>query len=580
MTKRWHIQEVTTDAVTKVESFIGNALPAPIKRHLALVNPPSLPQFLNPSLKDLTASEALPDCTRAVNRIYTEIVACNPIIVFGDYDADGITSSAVAYHGLTVLGARVKNIIPNRLIDGYGYKHDILESTIKATPTLEGYSTLVITVDCGVNSKDEIQKTQNELGMDVIVTDHHMPNNSVATNAYALVNPQINGCEQHRALAGVGVVWNLLNALARFMDDLEGNTTNTNNIHRLLQFVAIGTVTDVMPLLGDNRVLVTYGLKQLNSSVNPGVKQLKQTLELTKGVSSTDIGFKIGPRINAAGRMGSPFTAFQALIADNELTAINCVNKLENLNTIRKETEKQVTEAIMGEIATKFDPTTCFGITGVGYDYHPGIVGIVAARLVDKYNRPAIVFNMSDSGIISGSCRSIPQFNILEALEHCSDLLISYGGHNFAAGVKLDVNNYEAFSAKFNEYARVKLENVDITPIVRVTDELPKELVDYDFYEKQASLAPFGKANPDPVWLIKNVTVKSCFYIGGKHLKLILAPNDRIELHGIMFDFNGKTPRGSIDIVGTLSKNTYRGQTNLQMLIHDFKESECVNISK
>ena len=474
---------------------------------------------------------------------------------------DGITASTVMFQGLTMLDAHVVNFIPNRLKDGYGFTENSARRCLnELTPDL------IITVDCGINSIETTDMVQ-AIGVDVIITDHHEPGESYA-NALAVVDPKLCKDEELHLLAGVGVAYKLCQGLKDLGIKAEYAPALEAPIDSLLDIVAVGTVADVVPLKGDNRILVHHGLLQMSNTTNYGLRAMIEQLGLPKKICSQDIGFKIGPRINAAGRIGDPADALRLFISTNSVEACAYASKLDTINTERREIEKAVTEEVLTDLETYFKPDVNYGLVGVGYDYHAGIVGITAARVMERYNRPTIILNVNDKGFASGSCRSIPSFNILDALHHVKDLLVTYGGHKFAAGLKLRVEDIDEFTKRFNAYAKEQLQNIDITPILTITGYLMVEDINWDFYNQMQKLEPFGKDNPEPIWILENVDIVSRRLLGGNHLKIeIQTPEGRVG--GIKFNYEGKLPTNKASLAFTIGSNTFRGETSLQLLIQD-----------
>lgn len=524
-------------------------------------------KLLDRSITTLTDPLELPDANKAVALITEAILQQHRIVVFGDYDGDGITSTATAWSALNLFGAMVTPFLPNRLQHGYGFKRKAIhEMMTLLNPQL------IITVDCGINSKEEVEYVKSTYGIPVIITDHHEPETTTcALNADALVNPKLGDNVEQREMAGVGVIWNLMLAVCNHLESL-GKGPYLDKVVSLLEYVAIGTITDVMQLQGDNRTMVSHGLKKLSKSEKPGIVALKRLLNLTE-VSSGDIGFKIGPRINAAGRMGDPKIALDLLLSSFDLRATELAHTLDDMNTERKEVEQKVTEEIITELSATFNPEEHYGLIGIGYEYHPGIVGITAAKVAEKFNRPTIIVSLDENGVATGSCRSIHCFDILEGLRYCSDLLISYGGHKFAAGVKFRIENLDLFREKFNTYAKHKLQGQDITPILEIAGILPSDQVSKEFYEQQKLIGPYGNTFPEPIWQVDNLHVKAAMLIKGLHLKLILETVSGNTLEAIQFNYTGKLPTNKIiSAVGLLGINTYRDKQSLQLLLKDFKE--------
>lgn len=559
MNKKWIFHQPNEQRLIHYRSHYG--LAEPLLHALDRINPPDVDRFLHPRMEHLSSPFSLPNAERACARILNALINGERIVIFGDYDVDGITASAVMFHGLKMMGGNVVNFIPNRLKDGYGFtNHAAVRCLSECSPNL------VITVDCGINSVETVDMVQAK-GIDVIVTDHHEPADPHA-QGYAVVDPKLVDDPELHMLAGVGVAFKICSGIKQLAYREEYGPAKEANINSLLDIVAIGTIADVVPLHGDNRVMVHRGLQIMRNTDNVGLRTLLKQLEIGNFIGSQDISFKMGPRINAAGRLGDPADALRLFLSENELEARDHVAKLEKVNAKRKELTEECVKELEKELEASFNPETCFGIVGVGAGFHAGIVGIVAAKLMEQYNRPTIVLSINQDGIATGSCRSIPCFNMLDALHSCSDLLEKYGGHNFACGLSLKLENLDEFKRRFHAYAEEKLKGQDITPTLHITGVLQPTHLNWSFYRQQEALAPFGKDNPEPVWAMYKAPIVSTRMLGGKHLKLeIQTPFGKVD--AIKFNYEGKVPSDYADIVFTLSKNTFRGKTSLQLLIED-----------
>jgi single-stranded-DNA-specific exonuclease len=567
--KKWLIHQPNVNRLDYYRSI--STLPDPILHALDKLDVEDLTEFLDLGLNKLSDPYLIPNLSRACERLQLAIERGDRVVVFGDYDVDGVTASSVMLHGLRMLGANVQNFIPNRLVDGYGFTEGALEHCIRLfNPNL------IVTVDCGINSIATTEAAQAR-GIDVIITDHHEPGEGIAP-ALAVVNPKL-GQGPINMLAGVGVSYQLCRGLVMRLIATGAPVDLEFKIRQLLDIVAIGTIADMVPLKGDNRILAHQGLLQAANSVNLGIRALLQKLGLQGLVASQDVSFKIAPRINAVGRLGDPKEALLLFTTANPDEASSLAERLESLNTERRRIEQEVTEDVLNRLKQYFNPTEHYGLVEVGYGYHAGIVGIVAAKVMNKYNRPTIVLNVGDNGLVSGSCRSIPAFNVLEALEHLKDLLVGYGGHAFAAGVKLRVENVETFRKGFNEFAKHKLAHLDITPVLDISSVLTLKDLNWAFHNQLQQLAPFGKDNPEPIWCLQNVELRNMRWINNTHLSFSLDIPSGERLSGICFNYTGKLPVGRVDVAFTLNRNTYvkksvnppRQVEELQLLVSDIQ---------
>jgi single-stranded-DNA-specific exonuclease len=534
-------------------------------------------EFLNPDYGvDLHDPFLFSDMEKAVERIFKAIKNNEHIIVYGDYDADGVTGSVVLIKTLEFLGAQnVKVFIPHREKDGYGLN----ENTINDIHS-QGCD-LIITTDCGISNIKEV-KFAKELGIDVIVTDHHHPPENLP-DAIALINPKIpNSKYPFDQLAGVGVAFKLVQAL--FLKSTDEISPNSREAFEkwLLDLVAIGTIADCCPIIGENRTLVKYGLVVLNRTQRMGLKRLIEDagfdFDSKKKLTTYNIGFQIGPRINAAGRIDHATSAFELLISDTLENASKLSANLNNTNKQRQsETENIFKEAKKQALDQKDD----YLIATCGKDWQIGIVGLVASRIVQEFNRPALVMGESES-VITGSARSIPQFNVIEALESVADLLQRFGGHSQAAGFTLkSKDNLGEFKARLKKLAKEKLQDLDISPVLEIDAEAKLADINWELFENIEKFEPFGGANSEPLFLIKGAEVTMVRGVGQdeKHLRLTIKQNNKFfPIIGFCF---GNTDNGTenwceklnvgdvVDVVVNVSVNEWNGSRELQLKLVD-----------
>lgn len=497
----------------------------------------------------------------ASNLINEYILKNKNILIYGDYDVDGITSTTILYDYLKNNGAKVKYFIPNRHTDGYGLNIDSIKK-------LESEFDLLITVDCGITAVKEVEYLKS-IGKEILITDHHQP--QLELPDCIIVNPKLDD-ESFQDLAGVGVVYKLL---------MELNKNNSKNLNDdYLVFVAVGTIADIMPLIGENRVLVKTGLEKFKSVNNIGLIKL---LELSgidaNDVSTVDIGYNLAPKINALGRLSEADLAIELFNTNDEMFAVNTSQKLIDDNNKRKIIEKN----IFDKAKIQVDKKDKF-IVVKGEDWNEGVIGIVASRLVEKFHKPVIVFTEKDE-ILKGSGRSIGDFDIFKSLEVNEEIIKSFGGHKYAIGINLDKHKYIEFKNRIILYANENLKESDMVKKHKYICEIDSNYISHEFIKQIKLLEPFGKGNSMPMFLMKNVLVERHNLIGkdNNHLKLKLNINNRV-IDGVCFGLakleklfaDGK----EIDIITTLDTNEYLGVEYLNLYIKDFRLSNNMSIYK
>jgi single-stranded-DNA-specific exonuclease len=570
MPKSWKFRPVDAQATDHIIDLTH--LPEPLARILALRGfdeANAIDRFLKPRLSDLSDPFLLPDMKKAVDRIWKAILGKEPITVFGDYDVDGVTSCALLTRALTEFGANVNSFIPDRLDEGYGLSQEALERCVE-----QQSSTLIITVDCGVNSVESIASAQSQ-GVDVIVTDHHEPDQQTAP-AFALINPKLGTKPALEILSGVGVAFKLAHALIKTGREQGNAAAGKVDLRNYLDIAALGTVTDMVPLIDENRILVRHGLAMLNTTKWEGMRALKNVAGMRGDADTYHLGFQLGPRINAVGRIGQPLQALRLLTTDDPAEARELADLLDSTNVERRKLEQDMADQAFAEIDSYFDPQKDFGLVVAHRDWHPGVVGIVASRISRHYNRPSIVLGIDDEGAARGSCRSIDAFDVLEGLRACDQHLNKYGGHKMAAGAEVAPSALDAFKADFNTAAASVLKSIDLSPVQYIDASIKLNELDWDFYKQLKSLQPFGQNNPEPIWMLHRIgVIGKPRIVGKKHLKLTVGSRDR-KFEAIAFNYSLKQlPDGLIDIAFTLKENFWNGNTSLQLQIKDIRVAEA-----
>ena len=534
-------------------------------------NPDEASRFLNPSLEHLHDPFRLADMDRAVVRLEQALARKEPIAIHGDYDVDGITSTVILRRTLELLGGTVSHFIPERLKDGYGLQPAAIERLHAA-----GVS-VIVSVDCGIRGADAARRAR-ELGVDLIITDHHEPDTELPP-ALAVINPKRHDCSYpDKYLAGVGVALKLVQALC----DRAGKG------HWLPAFVkvaAIGTLADVVPLVGENRVIARLGLASL--SRGPHTIGLRALLEATglsgKTIDSYQVAFMIAPRVNAAGRMSTPDIATRLLLATGESMgdeARGLAQQLNDENLRRQQEEAELVSQAKKAIET--DPAVgAHNVLVVGGDgWHRGVIGIAASKLVDAYHKPAIVLSI-DGDVAHGSCRSIPDFDMLGALEHCADLFARFGGHRQAAGLTMEAARVPEFRARVNAYADDVLEPDQLRPRLRIDGPLHLKAITHDLVQGLDSMGPFGLANPRPVFHAGPVQIvdgpKS---IKDRHLKMTFNQEGR-RFRAMAWRLAERAQflekhRSGVNLAFSLDRNEYQGETFLELTVADIKSLDGV----
>jgi single-stranded-DNA-specific exonuclease len=533
-----------------------------------IADPDEASRFLNPALEHLHDPFRLAGMQAAVDRLLRAIDRRERIAIHGDYDVDGITSTVMLRRALDLLGADVVHFIPDRLRDGYGLQPAAIERL-----QADGVH-VVVSVDCGIRGLDAARRA-GELGVDLIVTDHHEPDGELPP-ALAVINPKRRDCAYpDKHLAGAGVALKLVQALC-------SRTGHERWLPAFVKMAAIGTLADVVPLVGENRVIAKIGLDGLSRGPNTvGLRALIEASGLTgKVLDSYHIGFILAPRVNAAGRMATPDIAMRLLLATDEATADQARELAEQLNAEnarRQQEEADITAQARRVIET--DPAIgAHNILIVGGDaWHRGVIGIVASKLVDAFYKPAIVLSI-DGDVAHGSCRSIAAFDMLEALESCADLFLRFGGHRQAAGLTIEVARLPELRSRLTAHANRILEPEQLMPRLRIDGPLPLRSITRDVVAGIMALAPFGPANPRPVFHASPVElVDGPRTIKERHLSMSVRQEGRI-FRAMAWRAVDRAPflgehRSGLNLAFSLDQNQYQGETYLQLTVADVKET-------
>jgi single-stranded-DNA-specific exonuclease len=565
MNKRWKILQADTGkaAVLQESLKINHAL-CTILAERGFDSFDKAKQYFRPQLSDLHDPWLMKDMDKAIQRILTAFEKKEKILVFGDYDVDGTTSVACMYKFLCKIydPALLDFYIPHRYREGYGV------SKMGIDFAKENNFTLIISLDCGIKSVDLISYAK-DIGIDFIVCDHHLPDEEIPP-AVAILNPKQKDCNYpYKELCGCGVGFKLITALATEL--------NIDDEHYLcyLDLVATAIAADIVPMTGENRILAYYGLEKINSNPNPGIKALIFLGGIQKKLSINNVVFVIAPRVNAAGRMDDAKKAVQLFIEDDYNNALAFAEMLHSDNTDRKEADSSITaealEIINEDVTLQNKKTTV-----VFRDHwHKGVVGIVASRLIETYFRPTVVLTES-SGIATGSARSVPGFNLYEAIHACRKYLLGYGGHFAAAGLSLLPENVEAFANKFEETVAATIPAHLLIPEIIIDTEIAFADLTQNFYNIICQMEPFGPENMRPVFVAKNVQDTGYSKIVKElHIRFVIK-QDKFSFTGIGFNLADKFEllKKPVDLVFTLDENEWNGNISLQLKVIDLRSSE------
>ncbi|MEK0446596.1 MAG: Single-stranded-DNA-specific exonuclease RecJ [Verrucomicrobiota bacterium] len=533
---------------------------AELLRRRGFQTPEEARPYLQPKLASLADPFLLPDMERAVERILHAIDVQERIVVYGDYDVDGVSSLALLSKVLQAFGAHVRCFLPTRQGEGYGLSRDGLE---RCRQTL--HPQLLIAVDCGTSSVQEIADLGKE-GVEVVVLDHHeCP--AELPNCVALVNPKRG--EHFRYLCSVGIVFKLAHALLK-RRKIEGV-----DLREYLDFVALGTLADLVPLHSENRVLVRKGLHQLGQTRWVGIRALMDVAGVKPPLEAGDVGFKLGPRMNAAGRLGTAQDAFELLVTEDEEKARTIAEALDLQNRDRRAVEDQVFQEAEKQIGDLYRADRDAAIVVGGEGWHPGVVGIVASRIMRRYHRPTFVVGFDESGSGKGSGRSIRGLSLVEALEGCRESLHRFGGHEMAAGITVPRDRFEAFREAFGEIARQKLDAEKLQPRLEIDAECWLEEINAQMLEQYEALAPFGMGNPQPLFALRGVTpAAQPRLLKEKHMQLSIRQG-RASARAIWFNAPTEPlPPAPWDIAFELARNEYQGTVSAQVLVRAIRTAQ------
>lgn len=548
-----------------VRAGSGDDLPFILRVLLAqrgITEEDELDAFLRPRLQNLGDPFELPEMEVAVERILRAVDEGEPVCIFGDYDVDGITSVTILRSLLVSYGLDPQTFIPVRGEEGYGLSDAALQRCL----AVEVKPSLLITVDCGTASGPQIERL-GEQDIDVIVVDHHETGEAGRPPAVAVVNPKLG--DDYGYLCSAGVVFKLAHAL------LKTRRLENVDLREFLDLVAVATIADIVPLLGENRLLVRHGLRRLPGTPNHGLRALMEVSGMNGRASSADVGFRIGPRINAAGRMDAPEDALAALMTDSEETAVRIAEQLDAYNRQRQKHEQDMYEEALAQLQEGFDEDEDPVIVVGSRRWHPGVVGIAASRLMRYYHKPAFVISFDEEGLGKGSGRSIEGVSLVEAIDSCRAVLVAGGGHHMAAGISLHEDRLGEFRAAFSDFVLTHTSAEERKPRISIDAEVPFEDLSLDFLQSYELLQPFGPGNPQPVFMSREVWLTdSPRRLKNRHLRLSLRQGLQ-ERDAMYFGAGDRDlPDPPWDVAFTIDRNVFRGRTSLQISVREIRAAE------
>lgn len=568
----WCIQELNDEQRTQRDALMAqlgiSAPSASLLVRRGLTTPEDARAFVRPSLSQLHDPLTMLGMKAAVERLMTAVDTNEKILIYGDYDVDGTTAVALMYRFLSGFYTNIDYYIPDRYTEGYGISFRGIDYA-----QAEG-CTLIIALDCGIKSADKVEYARSR-GIDMIICDHHMPGESVPQAVAVLDSKQVDDSYPFKHLSGCGVGFKLAQAY------VQTRKLSNQLLTPLLELLAMSIASDIVSLTGENRILAYFGIKQMNTHPSIGLQGLMTMAAVEKGhVTMGDLVYRIGPRLNACGRIESGKDAVKLLISDDPLFAQQMAQHIEEFNSQRKELDQSITREALQQLEA--DPDNMHKHTNVVYgpSWHRGVVGIVASRLTEHYYRPTIVLADTDDGLIAGSARSVGGFDIYSAIDSCRDLLTNFGGHVFAAGLSMLRENLPEFKRRFEAYVAEHIEEEQKVPVLLIEDELHLEDIDQQFFNVLRHLEPFGPDNPHPKFitrrLINNRYTKRVGKMG-EHLKVDLTDRN-VAISGIAFGLGDMAPiiqnGNPVDVCYSLEENTYNGVTSIQMKVEDILPSE------
>lgn len=567
MQKQWKLKQIDSAQVTELSKATGlSEVTARIMVARDLAEPALAAAFLSPSLSAMLDPFLMAGMEQAVERLVVARRNAEQVCIYGDYDVDGISATALLVSGLSAMGYTVGYHIPNRMDDGYG-----LNSEALGLMRERGFN-LAISVDCGVTAIEEAQHCR-QIGLDLIITDHHQPLADLP-DAVAVINPHRTDCNYpFKGLAGVGVAFNLLVGLRSRLREQGIFGDSGPDLRQWLDLVALGTVADLVPLVGQNRLLVTAGLQRMNNGCRIGLAALKQVAGVKGAVSSGQVAFQLAPRLNAAGRLESAVPGVELLLTDDPQLAAVLSDELDSANRERRQVERRIFEEAVATIEQQGGVEGRYSLVLSSPNWHQGVVGIVASRMVERYYRPTLLIAEREDGIGKGSGRSIAGFHLLDALHVCSDCLQRYGGHRAAAGVTISVEQIMPFSHSFEQAAAEQLVGKELVPELLLDAELEPHELTFQLVAELQRLGPFGMGNATPVLLLKGMQVLDtrCFGEGNLNLQV---QRDGYQFRAVGWGMAERIVPKIVDLACTVKLETWNNQEQIKIELKDFRVVE------
>lgn len=570
MGKRWLLKGRGDESVvTTLAAAMGVTPPlANLMVQRGITSKRQAEDFFRPSLEALHDPFLMKDMNRAVDRVSTAINRNEKILVYGDYDVDGTTSVALIYSFLRERHRNIDYYIPDRYHEGYGL------SMKGVNHAVETGCRLIIALDCGIKAVDKVKYARSK-GVDIIICDHHLPG-EIIPDAVAVLDPKQPGCTYpYKELSGCGVGFKLMQAFAKL------HNIPFEKLIPYLDLVAVSIGSDIVPMTGENRILAYYGLKQLNTAPRLGLKKIIEKARIRMPMAVEDIVFRIGPRINAAGRMESGSKAVELLVSENPQMAVTICDAIDRSNDDRRKKDNEITSEARRMISDDNRLSNSRTTVLFHQGWHKGVIGIVASRLIETYYRPTVILTESKDGFATGSARSVPGYDLYQAIEACSDLLESFGGHMFAAGLTLKQENIKPFTERFEKFVSETIKDEHLIPSLNIDEEIALEDVGPELHRQLEYFQPFGPENMAPVFVSRGVKTLVCQPVGsnGMHLKLSFARKGMEPVNAIAFGQADATEvfresGGVVDVAYSVEVNDFRGLRSIQLNIKDIKASE------
>ncbi len=557
-----------TDGDVAPNDELSEPLPLLVRRLLTqrgISDPDAIEKYLRPKLANLSDPFELREMDAAAARIFQAIDQQEQVCIYGDYDVDGVSSVTILYRILQAYGVSVNYFIPVRTVEGYGLSEIGIQHATEECPRPPQ---LFICVDCGTSSVDEVDML-NQRGVDVIILDHHEASTRGRPAAVAVVNAKLEGNSPYTYLCSAGVVFKLAHALMKL------RRLPHVDLRQFLDLVAIATVADIVPLVEENRLMTRHGLRAMEQSQHLGLVALNRLVKTRLPLTSSQISFRLGPRLNAAGRMDSPLDALNLLLAEDWKEAVHLARRLDSLNQLRQQEEEKIRDEAVSMLQQHYNPDTDEVIVLGSRSWHPGVVGIVASLLMRRYHKPCFIISFDKDGVGKGSGRSVPGISLVQAIHACADTLISGGGHEMAAGIVMEESQLDDFRAAFNNFVKEELGSNKQQPQLLIDAEVDFSELNLELLESYELLEPFGNSNPQPIFLSRNVMLSQApRRLAGGHMRLVLRQKE-VECE-VMY-FNGsqaQLPDPPWDIAFTIDRNVWKGRVSVNLVIQDIRPTQ------